>query len=194
MNIANKLTISRVVLIPFFIAFVMAEYILGLFSGVPESIVTFFANYGKWIALVIFAVASITDFLDGYIARKYDMVSNFGKFLDPLADKLLVCSALICLLKLNQISVWVVLIIILRDFTINAFRLIAVERGIVIAASWSGKIKTTLQMIMVIVLIMNLDFAWYKYVGYGFQIVVVFLTIYSLISCFVKNKGVLKND
>ena len=183
MNIANKLTISRVVMIPFFVFFLMAENLIGLFPG-----------YGKYIALAIFAIASVTDFLDGFIARKYNMVSNFGKFLDPLADKLLVCSALICLLYLNQINVFVVLIIILRDFTINAYRLIAAERGIVIAASWSGKIKTTLQMIMVLALILHFDFIWYQYFEYILEAVVVFFTIFSLICCFVKNKTVLRND
>ena len=142
MNIANKLTIGRAVAIPFFIFFLMTDFVPG----------------SKWIALGLFIVASFTDFLDGYIARKYNMVSNFGKFMDPLADKLLVCSALIGLLALGEINVYLVMIIIARDFIISGFRLIAAENGIVIAANMWGKLKTVAQMIMIIVLIANFDF------------------------------------
>ena len=119
MNLPNKLTIFRVILIPFFI-------IALLVPGIPA---------GNWIALAIFIVASLTDLLDGKIARKYNLVTNFGKFMDPLADKLLVCSALICLVELSRIPSWMVVIIIAREFTISGFRLIEEEKGVVIAAS-----------------------------------------------------------
>ena len=119
MNLPNKLTLFRVVLIPFFVFFLLAPY---------------FEGYGNYIAVAIFIVASITDFLDGKIARKYNLVTNFGKFMDPLADKLLVCSALICLIQLELIPAWVVIIIIAREFIISGFRLVASDNGVVIAA------------------------------------------------------------
>lgn len=125
MNVPNTLTIIRVLLIPFFVAFMLCN-------------ITAYDNY---IALAIFIVASLTDTLDGYLARKNNQVTNFGKFMDPLADKLLVCSALICLLSNGMISTVVVLIIIAREFIISGFRLVAVDNGIVIAASWWGKAK-----------------------------------------------------
>ena len=137
MNVPNTLTIIRVLLIPFFVAFMLCN-------------ITAYDNY---IALAIFIVASLTDTLDGYLARKNNQVTNFGKFMDPLADKLLVCSALICLLSNGMISTVVVLIIIAREFIISGFRLVAVDNGIVIAASWWGKAKTISQMIMIILLI-----------------------------------------
>ena len=123
MNLPNKLTTFRVILIPFFVFFLLAPY---------------FEGYGNYIALVIFIVASLTDFLDGKIARKYNLVTNFGKFMDPLADKLLVCSALICLIALDRIPAWIVIVIISREFIISGFRLIAADNGVVIAASYWG--------------------------------------------------------
>ena len=160
MNIANKITLARVVMIPIFLVFMIPQYIpflSGWIANAGEGMVNIFA----WIALGIFCLASVTDFLDGYIARKYNMVSNFGKFMDPLADKLLVCSALICLLTLGKINVWIVLVIIARDFIISGFRLVASNNGVVIAADMSGKIKTTLQMIMIICLIPNISLPFY---------------------------------
>lgn len=142
MNLPNKLTLFRVVLIPFFVFFLLAP---------------FFEGYGNYIAVAIFIVASITDFLDGHIARKYNLVTNFGKFMDPLADKLLVCSALICLIELSLIPAWIVIIIIAREFIISGFRLVAADNGVVIAASYWGKFKTTFQILMVIVLILNIE-------------------------------------
>ena len=144
MNLPNKLTCFRVVLIPFFVFFMMAP---------------FFEGYGNYIALVIFIVASLTDLLDGKIARKYHLVTNFGKFMDPLADKLLVCSAMICLIQTGQLAAWIVIIIISREFIISGFRLIASDNGVVIAASYWGKFKTTFQMLMVIVIIFNRIFS-----------------------------------
>ena len=141
MNLPNKLTILRVILIPFFVVFMLFDI-----TGAAD----------KWIALVIFCVASLTDMLDGKIARKYNLVTNFGKFMDPLADKLLVCTALICLTSMNRLNVIVVLVIIAREFIISGFRLVASDNGIVIAASYWGKFKTVSQMALIIVLIMDL--------------------------------------
>ncbi len=141
MNLPNKLTVLRVLMIPFFVVFALMELVPG---------------YDKYIAVLIFVVASLTDLLDGKIARKYNLVTNFGKFMDPLADKLLVCSALICLIELRQLPAWMVIMIISREFIISGFRLVASDNGIVIAASYWGKFKTTFQMIAVILLIVNL--------------------------------------
>ena len=135
MNLPNKLTILRVILIPFFVVFMLFDI-----TGAAD----------KWIALVIFCVASLTDMLDGKIARKYNLVTNFGKFMDPLADKLLVCTALICLTSMNRLNVIVVLVIIAREFIISGFRLVASDNGIVIAASYWGKFKTVSQMALII--------------------------------------------
>ncbi|MCD8224500.1 MAG: CDP-diacylglycerol--glycerol-3-phosphate 3-phosphatidyltransferase [Clostridiales bacterium] len=142
MNLPNKLTVLRVCMIPFFVLFFM------LFEGEVRTL--------RYVAAAIFIVASLTDLLDGKIARRYNLVTNFGKFMDPLADKLLVCSALICLVELEQLPAWMVIIIISREFIISGFRLVAAEQGIVIAASYWGKFKTTFQMIAVILLIIDL--------------------------------------
>lgn len=142
MNLPNKLTLLRCFMIPFFVFFLLAE------GGENRTF--------RMIALVLFITASLTDLLDGKIARKYNLVTNFGKFMDPLADKLLVCSALIGLIELGQLPAWMVIIIISREFIISGFRLIASDNGVVIAASYWGKFKTTFQMIAVILLILNL--------------------------------------
>lgn len=139
MNLANKLTLLRVVMIPVFLIVLLSNFI-------PQP-------YNRFWAAGIFIVASFTDFLDGYIARSQNMVTNFGKFMDPLADKLLVAAALISMVEIGDISAWVVIVIISREFIITGFRLIAVESGVVIAASWWGKIKTVSQMIMIIVVL-----------------------------------------
>ena len=141
MNLPNKLTVLRVVLVPFFVAAL-------LISKSVEPM--------KWAALVLFIVASLTDLLDGKIARKYNLVTTFGKFMDPLADKVLTISGMICLIELRRIPSWIVVIIVAREFIISGFRLIATEHGIVIAANYWGKFKTTFQMIMIILMIMNL--------------------------------------
>ncbi len=135
MNLPNKLTLLRVLLVPFFVAFLLLE------PDHPDF---------KWDALGIFVIASITDMLDGMIARKYNLITNFGKFADPLADKMLVCSALVCLSVLGWVPVWMTLVVIIREFIISGFRLIAAEQGKVIAASWWGKWKTAVTMIAVI--------------------------------------------
>lgn len=179
MNLPNKLTLFRVVLIPFFVFFLLAPY---------------FEGYGNYIAVAIFIVASITDFLDGKIARKYYLVTNFGKFMDPLADKLLVCSALICLIQLELIPAWVVIIIIAREFIISGFRLVASDNGVVIAASYWGKFKTAFQMLTVIVLILNIPNKVFIILGTVLIYVSLALTVISLIDYIAKNKDVLKDQ
>ena len=178
MNLPNKLTLFRVILIPFFFFFLLAPY---------------FTGYGNYIAVAVFIVASITDFLDGHIARKRNLVTNFGKFMDPLADKLLVCSALICLIELDRLPAWIVIIIIAREFIISGFRLIASDNGVVIAASYWGKFKTTFQMLMVIVLILDIPHPVFYWRGVILTYVSLALTVISLIDYTVLNKTVLQD-
>ena len=142
MNLPNKLTLLRVVLIPVFVVLLLLE------GGQNHTL--------RIAALIVFCIASFTDFLDGQIARRNNLVTNFGKFMDPLADKLLVCSALICMIELGQLPSWYVITVIAREFIISGFRLVAADSGIVIAASWWGKFKTTFQMFTVILLILNI--------------------------------------
>lgn len=179
MNLPNKLTTFRVILIPFFVFFMLAPNMTGI---------------NNYIAAAIFIVASLTDLLDGKIARKYNLVTNFGKFMDPLADKLLVCSAMICLIQTGQLAAWIVVIIIAREFIISGFRLIASDNGVVIAASYWGKFKTTFQMLMVIVLILNIQMPFFQILGVILTYVALILTVVSLIDYIVKNKDVLKEQ
>ena len=179
MNLPNKLTVFRVILIPFFVFFLLAPY---------------FPGYGNYIALAIFIIASLTDLLDGKIARKYNLVTNFGKFMDPLADKLLVCSAMICLVETKQLAAWIVIVIIAREFIISGFRLIASDNGVVIAASYWGKFKTTFQMVMIIALILNVQNDYYQLFCEIITYIALALTIISLIDYMVKNKEVLKEQ
>jgi len=175
MNLPNKLTLTRCVMIPFFVLFMLTNI-----GGAAN----------KWIALAIFIAASLTDMADGKIARKYNLITDFGKFMDPLADKLLVCSALICLVALARIPAWIVIVIIARDFIISGFRLIAADNGIVIAASYWGKFKTTFQMIMIGLMIANLDSL--AILTQIIMWVALALTIISLLDYLNKNRGVLK--
>lgn len=175
MNLPNKLTVLRVLMIPFFVVFMLTD--LGGASG-------------KWIALAIFIIASLTDLLDGKIARKYNLVTNFGKFMDPLADKLLVSSAMICLVENGKLAAWIVIIIISREFIISGFRLVASDNGIVIAASYWGKFKTTFQMLMIVVLIMDLG-GVFDMIGTVLIWAALALTIISLVDYIAKNKEVL---
>ena len=179
MNLPNKLTTFRVILIPFFVFFLLAPY---------------FEEYGNYIALVIFIVASLTDFLDGKIARKYNLVTNFGKFMDPLADKLLVCSAMIALVDQGRIPAWIVIIIIAREFIISGFRLVAADNGSVIAARYWGKFKTVFQMLMVIVLILDIPNPFFAVLGTVLTYIALALTVVSLIDYIAKNKNVLKEQ
>lgn len=176
MNLPNKLTVFRVILIPFFVVLLLFDI----------------TAYDEWIALAIFIIASLTDFLDGHIARKYNLVTNFGKFMDPLADKLLVCSALICLVELSRIPAWIVILIIAREFIISGFRLIASDNGVVIAASYWGKFKTTFQIVMICLMIANLEPLYLVT-----QIVMwaaLVLTVVSLVDYLIKNRGVMQES
>lgn len=175
MNLPNKLTVLRVIMVPFFVLFMLTDI-----GGAAN----------KWIALVIFCVASLTDMLDGKIARARNLVTNFGKFMDPLADKLLVCSALICFVEIGKMPAWMVIIIIAREFIISGFRLIASDNGIVIAANYWGKFKTVSQMIMIILLIMDLGGVFYI-LGEAFKWIALALTVISLVDYIWKNKQVL---
>lgn len=175
MNLPNKLTIFRVILIPFFLIFLYTD---------------FWGNANSYIAIAIFIIASLTDLLDGKIARKYNLVTNFGKFMDPLADKLLVCSAMIALVDLGKLQGWIVIIIIAREFIISGFRLIASDNGVVIAASYWGKFKTTFQMIMIILLTLDLQLPYMSIVNNVIVYIALALTIISLLDYIFKNYNV----
>lgn len=186
MNLPNKLTIFRIILIVPFVLLLLGKdcgwgWYKAVFGGILE--------YVDYISLAIFIIASLTDLIDGKIARKYNMVTNFGKFMDPLADKLLVCSALIALVEMGRIPSWIVIVIIGREFIISGFRLVAADNGIVIAASYWGKFKTTFQMVMVCLMIADIpelqiltDIVMWAALA---------LTVISLIDYLWKNKGVM---
>lgn len=178
MNLPNKLTVFRVILIVPFVILLLGGQMFGGIAGVTD-----------YIALGIFIIASLTDMLDGKIARKYNLVTNFGKFMDPLADKLLVCAALICLIELDRIPAWIVIIIISREFIISGFRLIAADNRVVIAANYWGKFKTTFQMIMVCLMIANLDAL--TVLTQIVMWIALALTVISLVDYILQNKGVL---
>lgn len=173
MNLPNKLTLLRVIMIPIFVVVLLS-------SLVP-------APLNRYIAVVIFILASFTDYLDGHIARKYNLVTNFGKFMDPLADKLLVCSALIALADLGKLAGWIVIVIIAREFIISGFRLVASDNGVVIAASYWGKFKTTFQMIMIILLVLDLPFKYMNIINMAVVYIALALTVISLIDYIAKN-------
>lgn len=177
MNLPNKLTILRVILIPFFVVFMLMEL---------------FGSADRWIALGIFVVASLTDLLDGKIARKYNLVTNFGKLMDPLADKLLVSAALICLSAQDRLAAWIVIVIISREFIVSGLRQIAADNGIVIAASYWGKYKTTFQMIMICLLIVHIEAL--TVVSAIVTWIAVILTIVSLVDYMIKNRSVFMED
>lgn len=177
MNLANKITIFRVLLVPIFI--------LVLYSKI---------RYNNFIAALIFVIASLTDTLDGYIARSKNMITNFGKFVDPLADKILVSAALISLVEMGKIPAWVVIIIIAREFLISGFRIIAASEGITIAASPLGKIKTITQLIAIILLLIN-NFPFYLInipVDMILLYISLFFTVLSGIDYIYKNRSALK--
>ena len=175
MNLPNKLTVLRVIMVPFFVFFMLTD--VG-------------GSAHKWIALVLFCVASLTDMLDGKIARARNLVTNFGKFMDPLADKLLVCSAMICLIPSGKLEAWFVIVIIAREFIISGFRLVASDNGIAIAASYWGKFKTVSQMAMIIVLIADFG-GVFDMIGMALIWVSLILTVVSLIDYVAKNLQVL---
>lgn len=179
MNTPNKLTVARMILVPFLVIFMLTGW------G---------REANRWICLAIFVAASVTDWFDGHLARKYNLITNFGKFMDPLADKLLVCSAMICLIEKGQLAAWIVIIIIAREFIISGFRLVAADNGIVIAASYWGKFKTVFQMLMVIVLILNIPNSFFAVLGTVLTYIALALTVVSLIDYIAKNKKVLKEQ
>ena len=161
---------------------------------VPFLVIFMLTGWGRdanrWICLVIFVAASVTDWFDGHLARKYNLITNFGKFMDPLADKLLVCSAMICMIELDRLPAWVVIIIIGREFIISGFRLIAAENGVVIAANYWGKFKTVSQMIMIILLIVDFG-GFFAILTDVFIWLSVALTVISLLTYIMQNRKVL---
>lgn len=170
MNTANKLTLLRVVMIP--------AFLLVLYLHVPG------ANY--W-ALAIFALASITDTLDGYIARHYNQITDFGKFMDPLADKCLVTAAMLWFVEISQMPAWALLIVIVREFAVSGLRMIAADKGRVIAAGWSGKVKTASTMVCIVLMLLPIGY-WVNSICVA---VIVLTTIYSGVEYFTKNLDVL---
>ncbi len=175
MNLPNKLTVLRVCMVPVFVVLMLTDWLGGA---------------GKYVAAAVFILASITDWFDGYLARKNNLVTDFGKFMDPIADKLLVCSALICLVEKGALAAWIVIIIIGREFIISGFRLVASDKGTVIAASYWGKFKTVSQMLMVILLILDLG-GVFDTIAQVLVWVALALTVISLVDYLRKNWGVL---
>ncbi len=171
MNTANKLTIMRIVLIPVFL--------ILLYWGFP---------YCNWVALLVFIAASLTDTLDGWVARRFDQVTTFGKFMDPLADKMLVMAAMCWFVQSGRMPGWALAIVLLREFAVSGMRLVAVERGRVIAAAWSGKVKTASTMVALCIML-AFSFRWMDWVC---VIVILGTTVYSGVEYFQKNIDVFK--
>lgn len=176
MNLPNKITIFRMCMIPFFLVFFLID-------SIP---------YGNWISLAIFIVACLSDAVDGHLARKHNLVTNFGKFMDPLADKLLVCTALLCFVEQGTLNLIVAIVIVAREFIISGFRLVAAEGGLVLAASYWGKFKTATQMVMCCLLIVHLEYGWFAVLETVFIWASFALTVISLLDYLIKNKSVLK--
>ncbi len=177
MNLPNKLTIIRIILVPVYVFLLLSDC---------------FGDITRWAALAVFIIASLTDLLDGKIARKYNLITNFGKFMDPLADKMLVCSALICLVELNRIYSWMVIIIVVRDFVISGFRLVAAEGGKVIAANGWGKWKTASQMVMICLLTADIKYGFFPVISEAFKWIALILTVISLAIYLYDNREVMK--
>ena len=176
MTTASKITLIRVVLIPIFmIALLLSPRYAWL----------------TWTALGIFIIASLTDYVDGNIARKYNQVSDFGKFLDPLADKLLVISAMCIFCQWNLMPAWALMIVLTREFAVTGLRLIAVAKGRVIAAGWSGKVKTFATMVALCIWIVIWDLSLISWAKWIFIAVIVATTLYSGVEYFIKNWGCL---
>ena len=187
MNLPNKLTLFRIILI--------VPFVIVMLSGTVGELL---GDATWWVAFGIFVIASLTDMLDGRIARKYNLITTFGKFMDPLADKLLVCSAMICLIELERIPAWVVILIIAREFIISGFRLVAADKGVVIAAGIWGKMKTVTQMVMVCIMIVEYSIPGLEkilpVIADVIMWIAVVLTIVSLVEYLVRNRGVLKDE
>ena len=171
MNLANKLTMMRIILVPIFLIFIALNW-----------------EYGVYVATAVFIIAAITDKLDGYIARSRNEITTFGKFMDPLADKLLTVSALVSLVELKRLPTWVVMIIIAREFAVTGLRSLAATEGIVIAASWWGKLKTATQIVAIVAVLINLPY--YNILMWIAEIV----TVISGVDYFYKNKDVFNFD
>jgi CDP-diacylglycerol--glycerol-3-phosphate 3-phosphatidyltransferase len=176
MNLPNKLTLLRVVMIP----------LLVIFMLVPMGI-----GWQKWIAVTIFVLASLTDLADGKIARRYNLITNFGKFMDPLADKVLVLSAMSMFVEWNVMPAWVLILVLAREFAVSGLRLVAVDNGRVIAAAWSGKIKTTVTMIGIILMMAIGIPQEIEWLNTTVWILIAATTVYSGAEYFLKNKDVL---
>lgn len=197
MNLPNKLTLSRIILVPIFLIFViplpdwmLKSSLLSFMNPQLVSINDFILNYGNYIAAGIFIIAGITDRLDGYIARKHKLVTTFGKFLDPIADKLLVAAALIALVQRNDITSWAAILIISREFIVTGLRLVAIGEGIVIAASNIGKLKTATQIVAIAAILLK-DFPLSLFTTFPFgkyaMLIAVIITLYSLYDYLAKN-------
>ena len=176
MNLPNKITVFRILMIPFFVACMLIKEI----------------PYHEIIAGVIFIIAALSDLVDGKIARRFNLVTNFGKFMDPLADKLLVQSALLCFVANGLLPAWIAIVIMSREFIISGFRLVAADKGIVIAAGYLGKLKTVFQMVMSVMLIFHFSHPVWLVTEHIFIWGSLILTIVSLVDYFIKNKDVLK--
>ena len=176
MNLPNKITVFRILMIPSFVACMLIKEI----------------PYHEIIAGVIFIIAALSDLVDGKIARRFNLVTNFGKFMDPLADKLLVQSALLCFVANGLLPAWIAIVIMSREFIISGFRLVAADKGIVIAAGYLGKLKTVFQMVMSVMLIFHFSHPVWLATEQIFIWGSLILTIVSLIDYFIKNKDVLK--
>ena len=187
MNLPNKITICRIIATPVFLFFLVPGW-FGQFLGINQ--------WGRYAAAAIFVFAALTDMLDGRLARKYNMISELGKFLDPIADKLLVTSALIALISTDNLSVWIVFIIVAREFIVSGLRLVAASKGVVIAADKWGKLKTIVQIIAIVaILLNNYPFSLISDFPFGmvFMYIAVALTIISGVNYIVKNYRLLSN-
>lgn len=171
MNLANKLTMARIVMIPLFLAI--------LYANIPN---------GNYWALGVFVLASLTDFLDGYVARHYNQITDFGKFMDPLADKMLVVAAMLWFVEIGQMPAWAVFIILMREFGVSGLRMVAADKGLVIAAGWSGKVKTAVTMVAIMVMLLPIP----ESVNLVCLVAMVATTLYSGLEYFIQNKQVLK--
>ena len=173
MNLPNKLTVLRVIMVPFFVFFMLTDV-----GGAAN----------KWIALALFVVASLTDMLDGQIARKRNLITDFGKFADPLADKMLVTAAMLWFVEIGQMPAWALLIVIVREFAVSGLRMIASEKGRVIAAGWSGKVKTASTMVCVVLMFLPIP----PWLNTACIAVIVVTTIWSGVEYFAKNRDVMR--